>query len=336
MKQKILVTGASGFIGSFIVEEALRQGFEVWAGMRPTSRKTYLQDGNIRFICLTFADREKLQAELAAFRQEQGAWDYIVHCAGATKCKDKQDFELHNTLATRHFVEALEALGMFPRRFVFLSSLSVYGPIHERDDQAISGADIPKPDTAYGKSKLEAERFIQGHDTLPYVILRPTGVYGPRERDYFLMAQSIRQHVDFAAGFRKQALTFVYVKDLVQAVFLALQKGRARASYFVSDGQTYSSRTFSEYIQKELGIHGVLKFTCPLFLLKAICLACGKIAAWAGKSSTLNADKYRIMRQRNWRCDISPLVDDLGYKPQYLLERGVKETIQWYKAEGWL
>ena len=336
MKQKILVTGASGFIGSFIVEEALRQGFEVWAGIRKTSSKAYLQDERIRFLCLTFADKEQLQAELDGFRKEHGAWDYIVHCAGATKCKDKQGFELHNTLATRHFIETLEALGMFPQRFVFLSSLSVYGPIHERSAQAICATDTPMPDTAYGKSKLEAERYIQAHATLPSIILRPTGVYGPRDRDYFLMAKSIRQHVDFAAGLRKQALTFVYVKDLVQAVFLALQKGQARTSYFVSDGQTYSSRAFSELIQKELGVHGVLKLACPLFLLKAICLVSGRIASWAGKSSTLNSDKYRIMRQRNWRCDIAPLVRDLGYKPQYLLERGVKETIQWYKEQGWL
>ena len=336
MKQKILVTGASGFIGSFIVEEGLRQGFEVWAGIRQTSSKAYLQDERLRFICLDFADKGKLQDELSAFRKENGKWDYIVHCAGATKCKDRKDFERHNTTATRHFVEALEALDMFPKRFVFLSSLSVYGPVHERSYQAICGTDTPMPDTAYGKSKLEAERFIQSHATLPSVILRPTGVYGPRERDYYLMAKSIREHVDFAAGFRRQDLTFVYVKDLVQAVFLALQKAQAGTSYFVSDGQTYSSRAFSRLIRKELGNPWVLNITCPLPLLKAICLACGKIAAWAGKSSTLNSDKYRIMKQRNWRCDIGPLARDLGYKPQYLLEKGVEETIRWYKEEGWL
>ena len=91
------------------------------------------------------------------------------------------------------------------------------------------------------------------------VTLRPTGVYGPRERDYFMMVKSIARHTDFAAGLRPQDLTFIYVKDLVQAVFLAIERGRTGAKYLLSDGRTYASRTFSDLIIAELGHPWVLR-----------------------------------------------------------------------------
>ena len=259
-----------------------------------------------------------------------------MHCAGVTKCLDKADFEIGNYWATRHFIEVLSRLGMVPRQFVYLSSLSVFGAIHEADYAPIREEDTPCPNTAYGVSKLHAEEYIRSLQDFPYVIFRPTGVYGPREKDYYLMAQSIARHVDIAAGFRRQDLTFVYVKDLVQAVCLAVEREVTGRAYFVSDGQVYSSRTFSDLIWNELGKPWLVRFTCPLWLLKTISYVAGNGAKLARKTSTLNPDKYRIMKQRNWRCDIGPLERELGYRPRYLLEEGVKETIEWYKKEGWL
>jgi len=196
--------------------------------------------------------------------------------------------------------------------------------------------DAPEPNTAYGLSKLHAEEYIQNLPDFPYLIFRPTGVYGPREKDYFLMAKSIQKHLDFAAGFRKQLLTFVYVADLAQAIFLGIQKDVCRKSYFVTDGNVYTSRDFSDLIQKELGNPFVIHIKCPLIILKVISLCAEFIASSSGKSSTLNADKYKIMKQRNWQCDIAPLINDLGYTPQYQLEKGVKQAVDWYKKEGWL
>jgi nucleoside-diphosphate-sugar epimerase len=150
------------------------------------------------------------------------------------------------------------------------------------------------------------------------------------------MAQSVKQHVDFAAGFKRQDITFIYVKDLVQAVYLGAKPEALRRAYFVSDGEVYASSTFSDLIKKELGNPWLLRIKCPLFLLKGISVVAEWGAKCAGKTSTLNRDKYNIMKQRNWRCDISPIVHELGFCPEYLLERGVKETIAWYKKEGWL
>lgn len=334
--ESILVTGASGFIGSFIVEEALNRQLGVWAGIRSSSSREYLSDRQIHLLELDFAHPEKLRKQLSDHQKANGKFDYIVHCAGATKCVDKSEFDHVNYLQTKDFVDALGELDMIPKQFVFISTLSVFGPIREKNYEPITEQDIPAPNTAYGLSKLKAEAYLQSIPEFPYVIYRPTGVYGPREKDYFLMAKSIQQHTDFSVGFRRQDLTFVYVKDIVQAVFLGIEKEVSRRAYFLSDGEVYQSRTFSDLIRKELGNPFVIHLKCPLIVLKVVSLLAEFWAKRRGTSSTLNSDKYRIMKQRNWQCDITPIIEELGYSPEYKLERGVKETIAWYKDKGWL
>jgi len=335
---KILVTGASGFIGSFIVEEALRQGMDTWAAVRRSSSKAFLQDGRIHLIELNLSDQKQLEAQLASHR-----FDYVVHAAGVTKCLDEKDFFRINTEGTKNLVRALTAVGMPLRRFVYLSSLSVYGAIREQQPyKEIREDDTPRPNTAYGKSKLEAEQWLDGlkNDpqtaSFPYVVLRPTGVYGPRERDYFLMAKSIKQHSDFAVGYQQQDITFVYVLDVVQAVFLACEKGQTGRKYFLSDGEVYQSSTFSNLIRRELGNPWWIRVKAPIWVLRVVTWFGDKIGHLTGRISSLNNDKYHILKQRNWRCDIEPARRELGFHPDYSLERGVPLTIKWYKDNGWL
>ncbi len=334
--KKILITGASGFIGSFLVEEALHRGFDTWAGVRASSSRKYLQEPGLHFLELDFAHADRLREQLKAYKETYGAFDYVVHCAGVTKCIDSADFDRVNYGQTRVLIETLRALDMTPLQFAFISTLSVFGPVHEDTYEPIRETDIPQPNTAYGRSKLKAERYLLGLEDFPCVIYRPTGVYGPRERDYFLMADSIKRHLDMSVGYRRQDLTFVYVRDVVQAVFLGIERGVVGRSYFLSDGQVYTSRTFSDLIRRELGNPLIIRLRCPLFLLKVVSLLAERWAALRKTTSTLNGDKYNIMKQRNWQCDITPAVRELGYHPAYDLERGVKETIAWYKKEGWL
>lgn len=334
--ESILITGASGFIGSFIVEEALERKFGVWAGVRSSSSREYLRNRKIHFLELDFAHPNELRAQLSGHKGTYNKFDYIIHCAGVTKCVNKNDFDHVNYLQTKYFVDTLRELNMIPKQFIFISTLSVFGPVQEKTYAPISENDTPQPNTAYGLSKLKTELYLQSIPGFPYVIYRPTGVYGPREKDYFLMAKSIKQHTDFAVGFRRQDLTFVYVKDIVQAVFLGMEKQVSRRAYFLADGKVYNSRTFSDLIRKELDNPFVIRFRCPLIVLKVVSLLAEFWAKRRGTTSTLNSDKYRIMKQRNWQCDIAPAVEELGYMPQYDLERGVKETIAWYKDKGWL
>ena len=330
---KILITGASGFIGSFIVEEALKRGFETWAAIRKSSSKEYLQDERIHFIELNLSSKAQLIEQL---RPHQ--FDYVVHAAGVTKCLNKADFRRINTEGTKNLVDALLHLQMPLKRFVFLSSLSVFGAIKEQlPYDEIREDDTPKPNTEYGRSKLEAEKYIDSIGSrLPYTILRPTGVYGPREKDYFMMAKSIKQHIDFAVGYQRQDITFVYVTDVVQAVFLALEKGETGRKYFLSDGQVYQSTTFSDLIHEELGRPWWLRITAPVWVLRVVTFFGEYIGHMTGKVTALNNDKYNILRQRNWRCDIEPARRELGFEPKVQLKEGVKTTIQWYKDHKWL
>ena len=329
---KILITGASGFIGSFIVEEALKRGLETWAAVRGSSSKAYLQDERINLITLNLSSREQLVEQL---RPHQ--FDYVVHAAGVTKCIDKRDFRRINTEGTKNLVQALQQLQMPLKRFVYLSSLSVYGAIREQQPyEEIRETDTPQPNTEYGRSKLEAERWLDGLKDFPCVTLRPTGVYGPRERDYFLMAKSIKGHSDFAVGYKRQDITFVYVSDVVQAVFLAMEKGQQGRKYFLSDGQVYQSTTFSDLIHEELGRPWWIRITAPVWVLRIVTFFGEYIGRLTGKISALNNDKYNILRQRNWRCDIQPAIDELGYQPQVKLKEGVRRSIKWYKEQGWL
>ncbi|MDR0976954.1 MAG: NAD(P)-dependent oxidoreductase [Prevotellaceae bacterium] len=332
----ILITGASGFIGSFLVEEALRRGMNTWAGVRATSSRRYLEQPELHLLELDFSHPDVLQRQLADHRRANGPFDYIVHCAGVTKTPHVEEFDRVNNLQTRTFVDTLKALDMVPRQFAFVSTLSIYGPVHERDYRPITDADTPRPNTAYARSKLLAEQYLQAQADFPYVIYRPTGVYGPRETDYYLMAKAIKRHVDFAAGFRRQDITFIYAQDLVGAIFQGIDKGVVRHAYALTDGGVYNSRTFSRLIRRELGNPVVVRFTCPLLLLKAISLLAQTVARITGKPATLNLDKYNILKQRNWRCDITPAQTELDYKPQYPLERGVHDTIAWYKKKKWL
>ena len=342
---KILITGASGFIGSFIVEEALRRGFETWAAVRKSSSREWLQDERIHFIELNLSSKEQLVEQL---RDKE--FDYVVHAAGVTKCLNKADFHRINTEGTKNLVDALLEVGMPLKRFVFVSSLSIFGAIREQQPyEAIRETDTPQPNTAYGRSKLEAEQYLDSLGSrIPYIILRPTGVYGPREKDYFIMAKSIQQHSDFAVGYKRQDITFVYVSDVVQAVFLALNplhlplaKGEMEGvvngrKYFLSDGEVYQSTTFSDLIHEELGRPWWIRITAPVWVLRIVTFFGEYVGRMTGKVTALNNDKYNILKQRNWRCDIQPAIDELGYQPKVQLEEGVRRSIKWYKEHGWL
>jgi nucleoside-diphosphate-sugar epimerase len=334
--KKILITGASGFIGGFLVDEALARGYETWAGVRDSSNLTRLHDPRIHFIDLEYGDKERLTRQLTEFATEHGAWDYVIHNAGLTKALDKKDFFRVNAGYTHNFIEALAA-GCKPQKFLLMSSLSSYGKGNEQTFAPIRQDDPQLPDSDYGKSKLEAECMVRHQIYFPYIIFRPTGVYGPGEKDYFMEIKSIQSGFDFTAGLSPQHISFIYVKDLAKAALLAVEnESIINAQYFVSDGRTYTDTEFARLIQTILGKKRLLRIRIPMGLVFIACLCSEWTGKLSGKSMTLNLDKYCILKGRNWVCDTAPLWKDLNATPVYDLRRGLEESIEWYRKEGWL
>ncbi|MDH6304896.1 UDP-glucose 4-epimerase [Parabacteroides sp. PF5-5] len=334
---KVLITGASGFIGAYLVQEALNRGYETWAGVRQGSDRSRLQDERIRFIDLKYNDKKALEEQLCLHAADNGSWDYVIHNAGVTKALQKSDFSRVNAEYTVHLIEALAAADCKPKKFLLMSSLSTYGKGDEKTFAPIRLDDPQLPDTAYGKSKLEAECHLRHQSHFPYIILRPTGVYGPGEKDYFMEIQSIKSGFDFAVGLTPQRITFIYVKDLARVAFQALEKEEIlNKQYFVADGDVYTDSTFARLIQDILPKKHVLHARIPTGLVYIACICSEWIGKLLKKSMTLNSDKYIILKQRNWICDVKPLQDDLEFIPMYTLRKGLEESIEWYRKEGWL
>lgn len=332
----VLITGASGFIGSAMVDKALSEGYETWAAIRKSSNLKYLSDNRLKFVYPDFSNKNKLISQIKEFINTNGKIDYIIHVAGVTKVVKKHDFERINYENTKNFVEALIDLDAVPKAFVYMSSLGAIGPVDEDNYEPIYADSLPSPNTWYGKSKLKTERFLKSLDNFPYIILRPTGVFGPRDMDYYLLMKAVKRGINVNVGFKKQLLSFIYIKDLTEIVFRLLEKGITRQEYNVSDGKYYSGAEFNEIVREELNKKRVVNITFPLFLVKPIAWVNEKIANLSGKASTLNNDKYKIMKQRNWICDITPLIKDIGFEPKYSLRDGIIETIEWYKRDGLL
>lgn len=333
--KRVLVVGAGGFAGGFIVAEGLRRGYEMWAGVRESTSRQWLADPRIKFLNLDFSRPESLAAALSTALAAGEKWDYIVYNLGATKVTRYADFSRINYDYLRHFTTALKSAEMVPEKFLYMSSLSAMGPGDEKGYTPFNETMIPMPNTKYGASKLKAEMWLE-MDGMPYIILRPTGIYGPRDHDYFLMFKSIGKGFDFSVGFRKQLLTFIYVEDLARAVFDALEKAPVKETYDLSEDRAYTQKEFRKMVSKAMGKRIVVPVRMPLWGVKAVSAVAEKIGVARMKPSTLNRDKYRIMKQRNWSVDISKARRDFGFTPVVSLQDGIGRCVKWYKEEGWL
>lgn len=327
--KRLLVVGAGGFIGGFICRRGLELGMEVTAAVRESTSRRYLDDKRLEFLVLDYDDPEMMKEAITAAKP----WDYIIYNLGATKAATFPEFNLVNFEYLRRFVEALKATEHVPGRFLYMSSLSAIGPGDEKGYTPLSSATVPNPNTRYGLSKIKAEQYLEYQGGIPYMIFRPTGVYGPHEKDYLMMIKSIDAHFDFAVGYRTQMLTFIYVEDLVDAMFLALAYGKDGKKYIISEERSYTQKEFRQIVARELGKGWVIPVKLPLWATWAVSYVAEKIGHFRAKPSTLNRDKFKIMRQRNWNADISDAVNDFGFSTEYPLERGIHETVKAYRGE---
>lgn len=331
MNKTILIIGAGGFIGGFIAAEALRRGYDTWVGVRATTSRRYLDDPRLHFAVFDYDDPEAVRATLRQAAPETGRWDYIIWNLGATKCANFSDFNRINFMYPRTFVNLLIEMDMVPDKFLYMSSLSALGPADEKTYTPITSRTVPDPNTRYGLSKIKTETFLETLPSFPWVIFRPTGVYGPHERDYLMMVKSIDAGWDFGVGYRRQLLTFIYVDDLVTAMFQALESdATVRRKYIISEDRAYTQSEFRRLTARLLGRKLVIPVRLPLWAVYIASAVAEEIGRARLKPSTLNRDKYKIMKQRNWSCDISDARRDFGFSPRFSLEEGMRRTVGAY------
>lgn len=332
--KSILIVGAGGFIGGFIAREALRRGFDTYVAVRESTSRRYLQDPALHFVVLDYDDPLAMSGTLSEAATGGKPWDYIIYNLGATKCANFSDFNRINFGYLRTFSGLLKELRLVPERFLYMSSLSALGPGDETGYTPIDSTAIPHPNTRYGLSKIKAETLLETDPAIPWTIFRPTGVYGPHEKDYLMMVKSIDRGFDFGVGYRRQLLTFIYVEDLVEAMFQALEAPAAlRRKYIISEDRAYTQAEFRKLVARKLGKRFCIPVKLPLWAAYAASVVAEKIGVLTLKPSTLNRDKYKIMKQRNWSCSIEDARRDFGFEPKFSLERGIEETVKAYLAE---
>ncbi|MFT4760740.1 MAG: nucleoside-diphosphate-sugar epimerase [Paraglaciecola sp.] len=329
--KKILITGASGFVGSFLVAEALERGLEVHAGVRKTSSRKYLQDDRIHFFEVNFTDIEGM-----AQRMKAQQFDYIIHNAGIVGAPKREDYFRVNCEYTKNFVQAIEQADLELKKFTYTSSLAAYGPASNEDlNDFVKETDIPKPITAYGESKLKAEQFLKKQDDLPWLIMRPTAVYGPRETDIYSFFQIVNRRLETYIGFDKQQLTFIYVKDLVRVMLDATLSDFQQKAYFIADGDMHPAQDLGKYAKQFLN-RKTLTINVPTGLVRVIAFLAEGGGKLIGNMPTFNLEKVAELQSKNWRVDASGIEQDFNFKAKYNLEKGLEETLNWYKENKWL
>ncbi|MCC6753500.1 MAG: NAD(P)-dependent oxidoreductase [Saprospiraceae bacterium] len=332
MEQKtLLVTGATGFVGYHIVECAIRRGFSVVATCRANSPKGDLGHLPVSWVQVSLFDEEALSS-LIADRKVQ----FIVHNAGLTRAKRSDDYYSVNAHSTRILAQAAHRAGEQIKKFVLVSSLAAQGP-GNHPQHILSVSDPEQPVTHYGKSKLLAEKLLRESGLRQQLVFRPTGVYGPRDRDFLEMIRMINRGVEIYLGKGPQKLSFVYVTDLARLLVEALESPYQQKTYLVADGRQYERSDFGRIAGSLLNKKTLLRLQLPVALARAVAALaeCTAIAA-KGKPPILNREKIIDLIAPSWACDPGDSFKDFNFTPQFDLQGGLAQTIAWYKSNAWL
>jgi len=324
---RVFVTGATGFVGSHLVEALAGRGIAVRALVRRTSDTTALHRPGIERITGGLDDPDVLA------RGVDGV-DVVYHLAALTHARSEAEYHRVNASGTERLIAAIRAAQRPPRRVVLLSSLAAAGPA--RGDRPVDRGDAPSPLTAYGRSKLAAERIcLDAQGSVEVVVLRAPAVYGPRDREllrFFRMAA--RGVVPIPAGPRR-LIQMVHVGDLAEALALAGEARGATGIYHVAEPRAYDWGEVVEWIGRAVGRRPkVVKI--PGGIVAAAAAINERAASLLGRSTMFNRDKVRELLAPGWLCETEALRREYGFTPRIPLPEGLAQTAAWYRARGWL
>lgn len=326
MNGKVLITGASGFVGYHLTETALKAGLEVYAAVRKSSVVDQLKHLPIQYVYLDMSDKDAMREQFAAHR-----FDYVIHAAGLTRAKNTEEYNRVNAEYSLNLATVAFEYGV--KKFVFLSSLAALGPVSFSAASGLTEQHEASPVTDYGRSKLLAEQLLMKHlPQLPLVILRPTAVYGPRERDIFIMFKTMAGGLEPYIGRTGQKLSFIYVKDLANVAIKALAVDTGNAIYNIADGRVYDRYALANIFKQEMN-KSTLRFHVPLPLVKLIA---STMELFSSNTPALNKEKLNELTAESWDCSIERARRELGFQPEYDLHSGMRETLRWYKDNRWL
>jgi nucleoside-diphosphate-sugar epimerase len=316
MPDRVLVTGATGFVGSHIAQAFVEAGYEVRVGSRASS--------NERWISSLDTERVPLDLDGSAEDVSRAVHnvDVVVHAAGITRARRPGDYYSVNAGGTRSVATAALRAGV--RRLVLISSLAARGP---------DGRDHPESD--YGRSKLEAEshlRVLSGR--MEAVVLRPAAVYGPRDTDLlplFRMARAGWLPVPRGAA----PLQPIYAEDAARAALAAAREPVGFGPFPVAENRRYAWPDVAAGLEKSLG-----RTVRAVGLPAGAFVLAGRAAEWATKPLSavpiFDERRARDLALNAWTCDVSGTGEALGWRAEVSLFEGLERTARWYGQVGWL
>ncbi len=326
--KRALVTGGTGFIGSHLVELLLSKGYRLKCLVRKTSSLEWLKNLPIEYV---YGDLFTPDSLRTAVRDV----DYVYHIAGVVAAKNRKGYFKGNQEGTRNLLEACLEANPELKKFIFVSSQTAIGP--GIGDEPVTEETIPHPITAYGESKLAAEREVMDRwDKIPAVIVRPPAVYGPRDVGILTFFQTINKGVEPLIGFHEKKASLVHSTDLVNGIVLAGENEEAvRTSYFIGSERTY---TWSELgaLTSRLMDKKTIKIKIPHWIVFTIAGISGVVGNLGKKPPIFNFEKGKDITRPSWTCSIEKAKKELGYRETVPIERGIQETIEWYRGRGWL
>jgi len=321
---KALVTGATGFVGSHLAEALRQRGDEVTALARSPGKAKPLTALGVSVVTGDLYD-------VAALDRAVAGQDVVYHVAGVVAARNEAEFLRANGTGTANVVTAMQRAGV--PRLLFVSSLAAAGPA-ERGAPLSSDA-LPRPVTAYGRSKLAAEQTVRGSG-LSWSIVRPPIVYGPRDREVLKVFRLARLRIAPVFGDGAQELVAVHAEDLAGALIaVASNPAAIGRTYTACHPEVFTSAEFALAVAAAMG-HSVTTLRIPHTVGRALLSVTETAAKLTRQSTILTSDKANEFFQPAWTGDPAPLTRDTGWRAGYDLKRGLAHTYRWYREAGWL